>query len=272
MSDKPIIENKSSPVENTSVQLAKLAKQRGLDALLQQSKPSSTWSQRAQARAIVEHATQQKNLEKIIYFAMQKTSEEEVGNEPDADWMTEFLTLASNTQVKSMQILWADILSQELMTPGSYSVKALRTLKLMTQREAQWFQSACELSSIIGGEANNKIITGVVRPTSSLGLVRAKLDKVSLGQHRMPYHHILQLTELGLLFDRELEIRPSGHHETPLVHGSTHYQLRPRYKGCKLIYHRFTPIGDELAKLITKQPITAYQESLERLLQTYFEG
>ncbi|MDO6763587.1 TIGR03899 family protein [Agarivorans sp. 1_MG-2023] len=271
MSDKPIIENKNSQVENTALQLAKLAKQRGLDALLQKDKVPSTWSQRAQARAIVEKATQQQNLERIIYFSAQKTSEQDAGSEPDADWMTEFLHLASNTQVKSMQMLWADILSQELSTPGSFSVKALRTLKLMTQREAKWFQSACELSSTIGGEANNKIITGIVRPASNLGLVRAKLDKISLGQHRMPYHHVLQLTELGLLFDRELEIRPSAHHDTPLIHGEAHYSLRPRFKGCKLIYHRFTPIGDELAQLINKQALSSYQEQLEQLLHNYFE-
>ncbi|MPW31679.1 TIGR03899 family protein [Agarivorans sp. B2Z047] len=271
MSDKPITENKNSQVENSKLQLAKIAKQRGLDALLHKEKAASTWSQRAKVRTTVELATQQKNLESIFYFAAQKTSEQDVGSEPDADWLTEFLHLASNTQVKSMQMLWADILSQELATPGSFSVKALRTLKLMTQREAMWFQTACELSSSVGGETNNKILTGVARPASNLGLVRAKLDKISLGQHRMPYHHVLQLTDLGLVFDKELEIRPSSHHDTPLIHGQAHYALKPRYKGARLLYHRFTPIGDELAKLITTQPIASYQEHLEQLLHNYFE-
>ncbi|WP_432460888.1 TIGR03899 family protein [Agarivorans sp. QJM3NY_25] len=271
MSDKPIIENKTSQVENTSLRLVKIAKQRGLDALLRKQQPNSTWSQRAQARSIVEQAVEQKNLENIFFLAAQKTSEQDLGSEPDADWMSEFLKLASNTQVKSMQLLWADILSQELSIPGSFSVKALRTLKLMTQREALWFHTACELSSTVGGESNHKIITGAVRPASNLGLVRARLEKISLGQHRMPYHYILQLTELGLLFDRELEIRPSIQHNTALTHGTTQYQLRSRYKGVKLTYHRFTPIGDELAKLIEKQPQPSYQEQLSVLLQNYFE-
>jgi uncharacterized repeat protein (TIGR03899 family) len=270
MSNKPFTENKSSQVENSKLQLAKLAKQRGLDARLQSTKPTSTWSQRAQARAVVEKATQQKNLENIFYYASQKTSEQDVGSEPDADWMTEFLNLACQTQVKTMQMLWADILSQELATHGSFSVKALRTLTLMTQREASWFQLACQLSSIIGGENNHKLVTGVLRPASNLGLVRARWDKISLGQHRMPYNHILQLIELGLIFDRELEISPSIHHDTSLVHGQSHYSLRPRLKGCKLLYYRFTPIGDELAKLIESDVLSSYQEHLEQLLHKHF--
>ncbi|WP_084404912.1 TIGR03899 family protein [Aliagarivorans taiwanensis] len=256
---------------NVKQQLQEVAHKRGIDALLQESKPHSSFAQRAEYREKLEHAREQQNLERISALAMKQASDQEIGNEPDADWMTEFLRLASKTQVPAMQQLWANIWAEELRQPGSFSVKAMQTLKQMTQREAQWFQHACEMTCQVGGELNRKIVTGVMRPPAAMGWVRPKVEKLNLGQFRLPYHHILHLAELGLIYDRELEFRPNSSQATYLSINGRSHAMRPHSKGCRVTYYRFTPMGDELAKLIGDQADNGYCHQLLGLLEHFFE-
>ncbi len=62
-----------------------------------------------------------------------------------------------------MQQLWAKILKQEILRPGSTSIKALTLLETMTQREAQALQRACALSSTFGQDSTKKLVTGFRR-------------------------------------------------------------------------------------------------------------
>ena len=72
--------------------------------------------------------------------------------------------MAKTIYGEAMQNLWARILKQEIIKPGSTSLKALSLLETMTQREAQALQRACTLACTFGSDGANKLITGFRQP------------------------------------------------------------------------------------------------------------
>lgn len=263
------------PESPTSVISAKqrsrqLARRYGLHTLIEEESPESSFSQRAFARARMEQARSQKNLEQILALAEQLCGND-AGSHVDPDWFSAYLDLAKHSQNSAMQKLWAQILAMEIVTPGHFSIRALKTLTQMTQREAQWFQRAVLIASQMGSDQCHRLLVGVHRPASRLGLSRAKIKRLSLGRYRLTYNQMMQLSELGLLYERELESSFAAELDLNFSLGGRHWILRPRYRNCKLLYYRMTPIGDELSKLIEGTSIIRYQEDLEELLQEFFE-
>ena len=138
-----------------------LAKKHGIDGLLLNNKQTS-FSDRAEHREKIEAAAKQKNLEQIMVLATQQCGDD-AGGELDNDWFTAFIKLAEEISSRSMQQLWAKILSLEIASPGAFSVKALTTLKQMTHREAVVFQRLCNLASHFAGDNGHKLLTGYFR-------------------------------------------------------------------------------------------------------------
>ena len=58
----------------------------------------------------------------------------------DFDWFMRFFDTAGNVSSEKMQRLWAKILSNEIENVGSFSLRAIETLKNMNQHEASLFQ------------------------------------------------------------------------------------------------------------------------------------
>lgn len=270
MSKKITSTSKDKGIKSTKVKAVELARQHGIDALLDGQKPASTYTQRATARQQMEMGRQQQNLEQILVL-VEKLCGDEAGSDIDPDWFTAYLSLACHSQSPAMQQLWAQILVREIAAPGSFSVRALKVLTEMTQREAQWFQRACQLSSRLGSDQNRKLIVGAIMPASRMGLRRARLSKLLLSKHRLSYSQLMQLAELGLLFERELETTIPAGQDLMLNQGSQPWLLRPRAKGIRLLYQRMTPIGDELAELIPDEPVETYQQELTEQLGRLFE-
>ncbi|MFM2482168.1 TIGR03899 family protein [Celerinatantimonas sp. YJH-8] len=266
--------NNTSRPDTSSVISAKqrtqqLARHHGLHTLIETQTPDSTFSQRAAARYKLEQARRQKNLEQILSQA-EKLCSDEASSAIDPDWFGAYLELAQNSLSRPMQHLWAQILAMEIVSPGRFSIRALRTLTLMTQREAQWFQRAVQLSSRMGGEQNHKILLGVMRPAARLGLSRPRLRRLNLGRYRLSYSQVMELAELGLIYDRELESSFAEDLDLSFEQGGHMWLLRPRFRHCKLIYYRLTPIGDELAQLIDSSSIDTYQDDLSNLLSEFY--
>lgn len=64
----------------------------------------------------------------------------------DFDWYMRFFDGVGNISNESMQSLWARILSGEVSQPGSFSLRALETLRNMTQREAEVFRDSTKFA------------------------------------------------------------------------------------------------------------------------------
>ena len=166
----------------------------------------STFEQRATFRQLAEQAARQRNLESIMVMASRHCQETAAGGEMDSDWLTRFLQLAEEISMLPMQQLWGRIFALEVATPGRFSIRALTTLKEMTQREAQLFQRICALCCHYEGSDEQRLLLGMHKGAGLLS--RARVTRMGLGKYRIPYSALLLLFDLGLLHRGELESGP----------------------------------------------------------------
>ncbi|RJG42055.1 TIGR03899 family protein [Motilimonas pumila] len=265
------LNNDSGPA-STQSKTVELANAYGVGARLTKEQPFNI-AQRAKKRIAMEAIKKQENLEQIMLLAYQECNSDDAAGEVDPDWMTAYLRLAEEICGNNMKALWAKILAQEITSPGSFSVKSLETLKKMTQREAGVFQRCCNLSCMFSGDSGHKVITGYVRPPSSMQLFsRPDVAKLSLGKFRFPYSNILMLADLGLIYPSELESGEMQPGQELKLNCNDHMiSLAANGKKLKLYYYKFTPVGNELASLIPAEMEAAYIKALTELLERNFQ-
>ncbi len=248
-------------LKNRRALLQQLAEQRGVAGLLHGDTKIS-FGERFKIRQQLDDAARQKNLETIVELAS-KQDNDELANEPDPDWLSHFLELAENIRHPAMQQFWANILSQELLNAGHCSMQALSRLQLMTQKDALLLQKASALACHFGDD-NLRLLFGYQYRTLLQG---QRQQRLNLGRYRLPYAGMLQLFELGLLHQAELE---SGELSlaSPLrvILNDQPMTLQPQRKGIRLLYYRFTTVGNELAGLITETTPADYRTDLQDLL------
>ncbi|ART80259.1 TIGR03899 family protein [Oceanisphaera avium] len=252
------LENK---LKNRRALLQQIAEQRGIAGTLHGDNKISL-GERFKIRQQLDDAARQKNLETIVELASRQ-DKGELGHEPDPDWLSHFLGLAENIRHPAMQQFWANILSQEMLSPGHCSVQALSRLQVMTQKDALLLQKASALACHFGDD-NLRLLFGYQYRTILQG---QRQQRLNLGRYRLPYAGMLQLFELGLLHQAELE---SGElsQASPLkvILQNQTLTLQPQRKGIRLLYYRFTTVGNELAALITDTPPVDYRNDLQDLL------
>ncbi|OCH11450.1 MULTISPECIES: TIGR03899 family protein [unclassified Aliivibrio] len=258
-------------VVSSARRLKEIAIKQGLAAKLNPPKPEETLLKRALYREKILREQQQQNLEQIIKFAHDYCKDETAGD-PDPDWIHRFFEMAKDIHDPSMQRLWSQIFKQEVITPGSTSMKALKVLKDMTQREAQTFQRAASLACSFGQDNSKKLLLGYKCAGTLFNLYKADGPQlVHLGNYKLPYSSLLLLIELGLLLGTELE---SGEIEfepaLPLQYQGKQLVIKPIQKGSRLVYYRFSPTGAELCKLLGNKPNDSYYDNVIALLSQKF--
>lgn len=260
-----------STIRSSKERLKAIASEYNVDALLHDVEQEDIAHRTAhRQRQIMQR--QQANLERIVELAY-AACQDETAKSPDPDWLVRFFDLARNIYGHGMQNLWAKILKQELIRPGSTSLKALNILETMTQREAQALQRACAIASTFGSDTTRKLITGYRRKGGLVQLIKPEpAHKLALGNYQLSYTDLLLLMDLGLILRTELE---SGEidMEPPLPLKIQHkqYMITPLAKGMKLFYYRFSPTGNELAKLVGKRVHDDYHNALIELLAQGFD-
>ncbi|MCE2596512.1 TIGR03899 family protein [Motilimonas cestriensis] len=267
-----LTEKSEKQLFNSKHKTMALARQYGIEGGLT-NVADSTVLTRAKKRMALELSQKQHNLEQIMQATHTECGEDDAAREVDPDWMSAYLRLAETISSKNMQALWGKILAQEITSPASYSVRALETLKQMTNREAIIFQKLCQLSSTFAGDPARKIITGYVRlPTSFQLFTPLHSQKLSLGKFRFPYSNVMLMADLGLIYQSELEsgeMSPGqplniNYHDLPI-------SLVPNGKRLKLYYYKFTQVGNELSKLISNDALVEYVEELTLILEREFQ-
>jgi hypothetical protein len=86
----------------------------------------------------------------------------------------------------------------------------------------------------------------------------------------MPISSLMLLGDLGLLHANELDsgiLTPD--HQLQLNYQGQMWRLKPR-KSIILSYYRFTPVGNELAQLLSPDPVEEYRQALSALLSEGF--
>lgn len=213
------------------------------------------------------------NLEEIFDLALEYSLDQGKQEEIDPDWFFSFIELAETIHSSAMQELWAKIFSVEISRPGTFSLRALQTLKQLTQKDAKVFKLAVNMASRRKGDYNPCLIYGFYQKPglmSFLGLQHQQ--QLNLAQYGLSYPDILSLMDLGLIYSSEIE---SGEWDPSIRSqwrcGNQTFHLAALKKGLALNYYKFTATGAELSRLVNGTPNLPYLEALKQALAKGFE-
>lgn len=223
-----------------------------------------------------EHVKRQRklqNLESVLNKALDFCNDTEAPDNIDPDWFFNFVEMAENIYSPLMQELWGKIFAVEIAKPGVFSIRTLKTLKELTQRDAQTFQTAVGLATKKKGEYSPKIIYGFYRKPSFFSMVSMqKSQQLNLAQYALPYPEILSLMDAGLIYSSEIESGElSINRRSEWRVGGTMFHLSPKRSGMFLNYYKFTPTGAELSKLVGAKRNEHYEKDLVTMLASAFE-
>ncbi|MDP5255597.1 MULTISPECIES: TIGR03899 family protein [unclassified Vibrio] len=266
--------NKKHYLKDSAQQIASMAQRHHLDHLLKAANEESEAPlQRLQKRLQKRQELRQKNLEHVVKFAHSVCQNETATQELDQDWLYRFFDFAQDVHNQAMQKLWALVLKKEIINPGTISLKTMKALYDMSPKEAQMVQRAATLSCYFGGDTGRKLLLGYQSQGGFFRLGKRKISAhLNTSSFQLPYSNLLILVELGILHATELE---SGEidQSAPLViqYQDDTLSLQATQKGVRLVYYRFTPVGNELCHLLGNKKNAKYLEQLTDMLHHKFQ-
>jgi uncharacterized repeat protein (TIGR03899 family) len=213
------------------------------------------------------------NLENILGRALDFCLDDGKEEELDPDWFFSFVKMAEEIFSPTMQELWGKIFAVETARPGSFSLKTLGILKQLTQKDAQIFRNAVNLSSKRKSESTPKLLLGYYQKKSIWSFFNSNKDqRLNLAEFGLGYTDILSLMDLGLIHHSEIESGelPIGISAEWRCAGQT-LDLSAKGSGTTLVYYKFTTTGAELCKLLTRKQQTIYAKSLRETLSNAFK-
>ncbi len=212
------------------------------------------------------------NLQKILNVALATAVTESETEALDPDWFFAFTSLAENIYSPAMQELWGRIFAAELTKPGSFSLRSLETLKALTQRDARLFTRAVALASLRAGDPVPRILVGYhQRRGISTMLRKVHPHQLNLSAYGLSYPDLLALDDMKLIYASEIEsgeLLPGN--TVKWRCGSSSFSITASRKGVALVYYKFTAVGAELARLISRQEQPHYLSAVKQLLMPHF--
>ena len=212
------------------------------------------------------------NLENILARALDFCLDDGKEEDLDPDWFFSFVKMAEEIFSPAMQELWGKIFAVETARPGSFSLKTLGILKQLTQKDAQIFRHAVNLTSRRKGESTPKLLLGYYQKTSLWSFFSSnKEHRLNLAEFGLGYPDILSLMDLGLIHNSEIESGelPTGVSAEWRCAGQT-LNLTAKRSGTTLVYYKFTTTGAELCKLVARKRQDTYVKSLRTTLNNAF--
>lgn len=264
--------NKKNAGVSSQMQLLALAKNFVLDGGLISSEKQMPLEERTQKRARIAALRKQENLEAIIKKSVNYCSSTEFTHKADADWFSTFTELAEDVSNTTMQNLWAKILAGEISQPGSFSTKTLKVFRAMSITEAKLLAKACSLAVTEQTKRNIRIISGAYQTPGLLNFFNKNREQnIPFNQFSLSYADLLILADNHLVFIQETESSPMNKSE------SFHFNfngkpltLTAKKSSCVLKFYKFTPIGSELARLISDNIDDVYLQHLKSALSENF--
>lgn len=253
-------------------QFFKITQLFGIEAPLLPIEKRMPLEDRSNKRKRLSKLRKQENIEAIMEKTNTFFDNKLLDKRPDFDWFNRYISLADNVSNKTMQDLWAKILAGELTHPGSYSLKALKVFRDMSIADAKLLAKACSLAVKDQSKKNIRIISGSYQQPGLFNFFnKARQQFINLSQFGLNYADILSLADNNLMFLQESE-------SSVMTKGETlnfYYSNRPLKLNCRnnniaLQFYKFTPIGTELANLITDKPNDKFFETLKQQLSHHF--
>ena len=224
-------------------------------------------------RQHVKAQSQLANLESILTIASSVSVKSVSGQPTDADWFHGFLDLAENIYSPAMQELWGKILAVEIATPGSFSLKSLETIRYLTQRDADIFVRAASLASRSVTDDIPRLLVGFHQKPRLTSFFRLRSTRqLNLSDFALPYSALLTLIDLKLIYASEIESGEiAAGQQTRWKYLNQTFTLTARTRGTALVFYKFTGVGAELYRLVSKKTMPAYFTQLSELLAVPFD-
>lgn len=112
------------------------------DGKLYVSRCDESFLQRAEQRRDFNAIRQEKNIESVIEMTAEdiKNSTEVSDESVDSTWIYRFFDAVKDVDSEDIQRIWSKILSKEIASPNSTSLRTLETLRNMSTKEAHSFE------------------------------------------------------------------------------------------------------------------------------------
>lgn len=212
------------------------------------------------------------NLSSILENALTVSVGEPSAEKMDPDWFFNFIRMAENIHSTQMQELWGKIFAVETSQPGSFSLRSLETLTNLTQRDAKLFLQAAKLASRRQGDGIPRLLIGYHQKRGLFSkLFKQRPGQVNLGNFGLSYPDLLALIDMKLIYASEIETGELDPDKRVVWRSASGiFNLTPRGSGMALKYYKFTSVGAELYKLISRQENPEYQAALRQVLTPGF--
>ena len=256
----------------TQNQFFKITKFFGIEAPLLPIEKQMPLEDRSSKRARLASLRKQENIEEIMEKTFSFCANISIDKRTDFDWFNRFISLAENVGNGIMQDLWAKILAGELARPGSYSLKALKIFRDMSIVDAKLLAKACSLAVKDQSKKNIRIISGSYQKPGLLNFFNQNNQQhINLSHFGFNYADILSLADNNLIFKQESEssMMASGEVLNFYYNGSP-LKLSSKKDNVVLQFYKFTPIGTELANLITDKANEEFFTALKEQLTHHF--
>lgn len=212
------------------------------------------------------------NLQAVLNIALNVTINEQTSDNLDPDWFFAFSTMAEEIYSPPMQELWGKIFAVEVARPGSFSLRTLQLLKTLTHRDAQVFNKAANVASRRNNDTVPRILVGYHKRKGLFSLLKRPVpEQINLANVGLSYPDLLSLQEMKLIYTSEIE--SAEYNEGQQVTWrcvNENISLTSKTSGVALVYYKFTSVGSELYKLVTKSPNEAYLTSIKSVLGEVF--
>lgn len=139
------------------------------------------------SKIVSDELRKKENIDAVVNIALEdfRKSQKVPDEKADTDWLTRFFNIVENVSDEELRNTWGKILSQEIQTPGSYSLRTLNTISNLSKKEAELFAS---LGNYVFASTNSKFFL--------------KTDTSILGRN-IPYCDITLMMECGLIKENE---------------------------------------------------------------------
>lgn len=228
---------------------------------------TSALEERAAARKRFDELRRQSNLENVLRGAFDHIKDE-VSQEPvDPDWLQALLRNAEEANSAHLQDLWSRVLAGETEVPGSFSLRALETLKKMSRRDAEAFQDICRIASffkdscqlrVISSFYNSSVGNTLKEAIKSIAEAPSVPKEIDLRNYNCGLHNRKALDDLGLLYEEEITSSKFRTDGVEMFVAGYRIKLTPKSESSKLYSYEFTQVGNELSSLIDPMPQSNY--------------
>lgn len=273
---KAIVEAKSHSKNSSdgtvSTQFLKLAKRFAIDGALLPEEKQMLIEDRTTKRARLSQLRKQQNIETIMQKTLGYCADFEIGQRTDNDWLSRYISLSEDVSNPTMQDLWAKILAGELIKPGSFSFKALQVFRDMSIYDAKLLAKACSLAIKTPNKKNIRLISGAYQQPGLFNVFsKNRQQHCNLSRFGLNYADLLALAENHLIYMQESESSLSSKGDVlQFNYNGLPLKLTAKKSNISIQFYKFTPLGAELAHLISDKSNDEYFEHLKEKLSYFF--